>query len=357
MSFAVPAAPKRPSKSPQDDEKAEKQEKQEKPPPNAPAPPVLKYEKPAWGDVASFAYSLEVLKGGVSIDKIKGPLKDVVTFGRLPLCDIVMEHPSLSRYHALLQFNGDGDAFLYDLESGYGTKVNKKAIPPRTHVRLQTGDQIRFGESTRLYIFHTDKPADDDDLEEDENYLLRHRTREADVQHAAEEETDTGATWGFPEDAVEEEDDETPVSGDAQLLSLEAEQMAVADAKRRRQDLEMMFGDDDEDLYDKTDTKRRKALKKEEKAETHEDLVKRQAQVEKQVAALQQEIARKKADESKQKKAADQTEDLDAYMDQLNKSAGASTGPSLYQLEKQLSDLQKEHMRVVKLVKLTKPLI
>jgi hypothetical protein len=44
-------------------------------------PPPLKYDKPDWGDVASFDYSLEVLKGGLSIEKIQGPRKDFITIG------------------------------------------------------------------------------------------------------------------------------------------------------------------------------------------------------------------------------------------------------------------------------------
>ncbi|ORZ18638.1 SMAD/FHA domain-containing protein [Absidia repens] len=332
-------------------------------------PPPLKYEKPTWGNVASFDYSLEVLKGGHSIDKIHGPRKDFITVGRLPLCDIVMEHPSLSRYHAVIQFNEEGQAFLYDLESGYGTLLNKKKITPRTYLPLHSGDQIRFGESTRLCIFETEKPRTDDELEQEEETLLRHRTRAADVEHAAEGE-DQGISWGFQEDAVEEENDDENeqqseetqrgLSGDAQLLSFESEQMAIADAKRRRKDLEIMFGDDDsdEDLYDKTDVKKRKAMKKEKKAETHDDLVKRQLETEKQIKSIQQELEkRKKTDEE----ASDSTqladdEDLDAYMTQLSK-APTEKSTSIYNLQKDLKRLEKDHLRLVKLVKMTKPIL
>lgn len=61
--------------------------------PPARAPPPLQYEKPSWGAVASFKYRLEVLKNGASLETIQGPKKDFVTIGRLPICDIPMEHP------------------------------------------------------------------------------------------------------------------------------------------------------------------------------------------------------------------------------------------------------------------------
>lgn len=87
QSFAIPALPKKPQQVP-----AQQQEEENKP--TGPPPiPKLNYEKPSWGGVASFAYRLEVLKNGQSIETIEGPKKDFVTIGRLPVCDILMEHP------------------------------------------------------------------------------------------------------------------------------------------------------------------------------------------------------------------------------------------------------------------------
>ena len=52
--------------------------------------------------------------------------------GKLPdLCDIVLEHPSISRKHAVFQFHKNGKLFLYDLESTHGIKVNKKVVPQK----------------------------------------------------------------------------------------------------------------------------------------------------------------------------------------------------------------------------------
>lgn len=50
-----------------------------------PQAPPLRYEKPHWGAVASYDYGFEVLKGGVSIEKITGPKKDCITLGTLSI--------------------------------------------------------------------------------------------------------------------------------------------------------------------------------------------------------------------------------------------------------------------------------
>lgn len=179
---------------------------------------------------------------------------------------------SISRYQAIIQFNHDGDAFLYDMDSAHGTKVNKKSVPGREYVQLKPGDQIRFGESTRLCIFDSEKPYDPEaEAEERRQIALKKRLAKARgelQQDQTEDVVSEGISWGFQEDAEEEEDEDEgngeentaqdieanlDKSGDASLLSVEAEKMAVEDAKRRREDLKIMYDDDsDEELYDKT---------------------------------------------------------------------------------------------------------
>lgn len=60
--------------------------------PKTQAPP-LSYEKPSWSSEPLFDYSVEVLKNGASIETIQGPKKEFITIGRLPICDMPMEHP------------------------------------------------------------------------------------------------------------------------------------------------------------------------------------------------------------------------------------------------------------------------
>jgi pSer/pThr/pTyr-binding forkhead associated (FHA) protein len=159
----------------------------------APAPPSLPYNKPEWSsrpplvenetesqlDTDGYCehYYLEVIKSGTIVDKIKLQ-KEFVTVGRLDTCDIQPEHPSLSRYHAILQYsNGADDSsmkegfYLYDLSSTHGTFLNKNKIEPNKFVHVGLENCVKFGLSTRLYILHGPKPKyNSDDL----NFNLTH---------------------------------------------------------------------------------------------------------------------------------------------------------------------------------------
>ena len=71
----------------------------------APPPePALDYEKPRWSQLPKKEVCLEVLKQGSIVDTVRLPAtKEYFTCGRLPSCDLWMEHASVSRLHAVLQ--------------------------------------------------------------------------------------------------------------------------------------------------------------------------------------------------------------------------------------------------------------
>lgn len=128
------------------------------------APP---YREPPWAGPATAPYSLETLKGGTILGtrSLKGT--SYCLFGRLPGCDVCLEHPSVSRHHAVLQHgtahpdggcDGHGPGFyLYDLGSTHGTFLNKTRIPPRTYCRVHVGHVLRFGGSTRLFLLQVSR--------------------------------------------------------------------------------------------------------------------------------------------------------------------------------------------------------
>ncbi|XP_038176725.1 kanadaptin isoform X2 [Arvicola amphibius] len=209
------------------------------------APP---YQEPSWGSPATAPYSLETLKGGTILGTrtLKG--MSCCLFGRLANCDICLEHPSVSRYHAVLQHRGsdpDGEAdshgqgfYLYDLGSTHGTFLNKTRIPPRTYCRVHVGHVFRFGGSTRLFILQgpeEDREEESEltvtqlkELRKQQQMLLEKKMLGEDSDE--EEETDTtegkrntsgqddemGCTWGMGEDAVEDEAEENPIALDFQ---------------------------------------------------------------------------------------------------------------------------------------------
>lgn len=131
--------------------------------PSAAQVPPLKYTEPPWGGKAPDAsYSLEILKNGTIVDTVPLAQRSFYVVGRLPVCDVSLEHPSISRYHAVIQYRsqaGDSESagedtgfYLHDLGSTHGTVVNKNKIPPKTYIRLRVGHVLKFGGSTRLFI-------------------------------------------------------------------------------------------------------------------------------------------------------------------------------------------------------------
>jgi hypothetical protein len=82
----------------------------------------------------------------VLVDGRRIPLGDrPVRIGRLDTCDIVFDDPTVSREHAEVRRdgNGDGDGFeVVDLQSRNGTRVNGFGIVSH---RLKDGDEIHIG--------------------------------------------------------------------------------------------------------------------------------------------------------------------------------------------------------------------
>ena len=124
------------------------------PPADASRPPAGGYEVPEWGGPSSADFSLEVLKDGAIVDVVDCRGRSCVTLGRTPDNDVVLEHPSSSRTHAVIQFaRGAAEAFVFDNGSTHGTFVNKRRLKARVHAPVFVGDQIRFGQSSRVFVF------------------------------------------------------------------------------------------------------------------------------------------------------------------------------------------------------------
>ena len=71
--------------------------------------PKFGYRPPAWsGECTDESYKLEVLKGGKIIGAYKLAEKSTHVLGKLETCDLRLEHPSVSRYHCILQWHVQG---------------------------------------------------------------------------------------------------------------------------------------------------------------------------------------------------------------------------------------------------------
>lgn len=184
----------------------------------------LPYREPSWGGKPTMNFKIEVLKSGVIVEVVSLIDHSYYVVGRLPTCHVPLAHPTISRYHAVLQYKAkepgkdedDQEGFyLYDLDSTHGTYWNGKRIKPRVYVRLRAGHLFGFGYSQRKYFLQG--PPEDE--EEESPYsvselqamrdaeLQRRREQErANERRAVEEEEPDGIDWGMSEDADEESD-------------------------------------------------------------------------------------------------------------------------------------------------------
>lgn len=133
------------------------------------------------------------------------------------VCDIVAEHPSLSRQHAVLQFGQNNSLFVMDLGSAQGTKVNKKPIAPNEFVLIHVGDILSFAASTRLYIVNGPEELRPEEYDSANVQAFRaslvqrsERAASRKQMHLDEDENEhasrnEGASWGFREDAINED--------------------------------------------------------------------------------------------------------------------------------------------------------
>lgn len=84
-----------------------------------------------------------IIKQGSEENSIQ--CKPIVTIGRDPGCDIVLNDKKASRNHAMLRQLGNGDYYLIDEGSSNGCYVNGKLITAPT--LMKNGDRIGIGET------------------------------------------------------------------------------------------------------------------------------------------------------------------------------------------------------------------
>jgi pSer/pThr/pTyr-binding forkhead associated (FHA) protein len=193
--------------------------------PTGHVPPLNKtYDAPAWGGTPTAEFYLDTLKDGVLVSRERldaskdGTPRSCVRFGRHPSCDVVVEHPSTSRLHAVIQFKGGTtEAYVLDCGSAHGTFVNKRRVKPGAHAPVRVGDQIKLGESSRTYVLDGDESlmpeeglsaaemralaalekAAEEEAKKELEALKRERAAEKAAEKAAE------SSWGMVDDDEE----------------------------------------------------------------------------------------------------------------------------------------------------------
>lgn len=103
---------------------------------------------------AGWKLTFDVIKPEGQIGQLViGPMKQHqrCVVGRVPSCDVTVEHLSISRMHAQLTVDDSGHFMVTDLGSGHGTKVDDTWIKANAPRELGEGSVLRFGASTRAY--------------------------------------------------------------------------------------------------------------------------------------------------------------------------------------------------------------
>ena len=82
-------------------------------------------------------------------------VSDGLKIGRLPSCELVLNHPTVSRLHAGIN-EADGRFYLYNFSQSSGTALNGRVVAPEEAEALVGGDVIQIGP----YFLYVDREAD-----------------------------------------------------------------------------------------------------------------------------------------------------------------------------------------------------
>ncbi|XP_023523475.1 FHA domain-containing protein PS1 isoform X1 [Cucurbita pepo subsp. pepo] len=81
--------------------------------------------------------------------------EETIVLGRHPDCNIMLTHPSISRFHLQIHLNPSSHkVFVVDLSSVHGTWVSGKRIEAGARVEMREGDTLSVGGSSRVYKLH-----------------------------------------------------------------------------------------------------------------------------------------------------------------------------------------------------------
>lgn len=77
----------------------------------------------------------------------------LLTVGRQPDCDLVVNEPSVSKRHAQLHWHGPtAGCTLVDLRSSNGTFINARELASGGEAQVRDGDLLGFGDATFAFL-------------------------------------------------------------------------------------------------------------------------------------------------------------------------------------------------------------
>ena len=105
-------------------------------------PAPLPYNAPRWSGTPTNAFSLMVVKTGVVVDTISLEGRPYLVFGRLPSCHVTLEHPSISRYHAVVQYKPHSSEVGWQEGEHTAPSAGAQEVP-RHHTQTHTHTRAR----------------------------------------------------------------------------------------------------------------------------------------------------------------------------------------------------------------------
>ncbi|CAN0112402.1 unnamed protein product, partial [Scytosiphon promiscuus] len=134
---------------------------------------VLKWQEPEEARAPTKKWRLYVFKGEATLATLHIHRQSAYLVGREKrVADIVVDHPSCSKQHAVVQFRlfervdeKEGTTrrsvrpYIMDLDSTNGTLLNGEQIEPARYIEMKEKDVIKFGTSTREYVLLHDKSS------------------------------------------------------------------------------------------------------------------------------------------------------------------------------------------------------
>ena len=224
------------------------------PPPRAEkASAPHEYQPPVWSavpDISSTPFSFEVIKDGVVVSNMDLSERPYYVIGRhKSTAHLVLEHPSISRQHVIVQHRDSGEVFLYDPGSTHGTFCNKLRIPTCEHVLCPVGSTLKLGQSTRLLCLlgptSENWTSEEREREGKRSAALASQRMQARAEVLAKRTGKSlvkgedlhargggGAGWGFDDEAEEEEVEEAKFADGSAPGGMSFEQL-YAQARRR----------------------------------------------------------------------------------------------------------------------------